>query len=80
MTHNTYARRYAVSHPDIVITSVRLNRALIERMEALVPALQETETMQIHGVRATRSHVLREAILRGLEVLESQAKEDTAAE
>ncbi len=69
-----------MAQPEIVITSVRLTRSLLERMDALVPALQESEAMQDHGVRATRSHVLREAILRGLEVLESQAKEDTAAE
>lgn len=57
---------------DTLITTLRLPRSLAERADALIDLLSDDEETLLLG-RASRSIVLRLAVLRGLELLEKQA-------
>ena len=52
--------------------SVRLNESDLERADALIPDIAETDIGAMGEV--TRAIVLRLALRRGLDVLESEAK------
>lgn len=52
-------------------TSIRLEPEIIRRIDSLVPRVQQTRYGDLGTL--SRSKLLRLAILRGLEVLESEA-------
>jgi len=54
-----------------VLVTLRLPQSLVDRADALTDALARDEEALLLG-RVSRSIVLRLALLRGLEVLESQ--------
>jgi hypothetical protein len=56
---------------DEVPTSVRLPREFLTRLDALVPKLEKVPTVAALGP-LTRSKVLRLALARGIEVLETE--------
>jgi len=53
------------------IVTLRLPKNLLERADALVPVLRDSEELFALG-RLSRSIVLRLAVLKGLEALEAQ--------
>ena len=54
-------------------TSIRINRAVIERLDALLEPLARDPELGKRG-RLSRSDVIREALVRGVEVLERRAR------
>jgi len=56
---------------DEVPTSVRLPRDFVKRLDALAPRLEKVPTLAALGP-LTRSKVLRLALARGIEILESE--------
>ena len=56
-----------------VILTLRIPQQLVDRCDALVAPLSQNEEALLLG-RVSRSIVLRLAVLRGLEVLESQGQ------
>jgi hypothetical protein len=56
---------------DATIITLRLPKSLVDRADALIDELAEDEEALLLG-RVSRSIVLRLAVLRGLESLESQ--------
>jgi hypothetical protein len=57
------------------LITLRLPASLVERADALLDQLNETEETVLLG-RASRSTVLRLAVLRGIEQLEAQVSTD----
>jgi uncharacterized protein (TIGR02266 family) len=58
------------SEEDVV--SVRLPRELLRRADKLIPRLKADDALNPFGLRASRSAVLRMALVRGLAVLEER--------
>ena len=56
-----------------VVTTLRLPEPLLERVDALVEVLRTDPEWQQRGIH-TRTLVLRECIIRGLDALELLAK------
>ncbi len=52
---------------------LRLPKVIRDRADALIPSLESNPTIAALG-KVTRSKVLRLALVRGLEVLESEAR------
>jgi hypothetical protein len=63
---------------DSSIVTLRLPKALLQRADALIPALRSNSEIFVVG-RLSRSVVLRLAVLKGLEVMESAAPKAAAA-
>ncbi len=63
---------------DSTIITLRLPQSLVDRADALIEPLAESEEALFLG-RVSRSIVLRLAVLRGLEALEAQARTQPAA-
>ncbi|HEX7476515.1 MAG TPA: hypothetical protein VF331_01785 [Polyangiales bacterium] len=57
---------------DSSIVTLRLPKSLLSRADALIPKLRENSEIFVVG-RLSRSVVLRLAVLRGLEAMESGA-------
>ena len=55
---------------DSSIVTLRLPKSLLQRADALIPALRANSEIFVVG-RLSRSVVLRLAVLRGLEAMES---------
>jgi hypothetical protein len=55
---------------DSSIVTLRLPKALLQRADALIPTLRSNSDIFVVG-RLSRSVVLRLAVLRGLEAMES---------
>lgn len=55
------------------VTSVRINRTVLERLDALCDPLARDPELGKRG-RLTRSELIREALVRGVEVLERRAR------
>ena len=62
------SKKAAGGRPD-VLTSVRLPSKLIDRLDELIPVLEDDPSMMAMGT-ITRSKVIRLALLRGVEALE----------
>lgn len=58
--------------------SIRVLKALVDRLDGLVPALADDPRMQVLG-KVSRSDVARAAMVRGLEELEREYREGGAA-
>jgi uncharacterized protein (TIGR02266 family) len=54
------------------VVSVRLPRELLRRADKLIPKLKADDALNPFGLRASRSAVLRVALVRGLAVLEER--------
>jgi hypothetical protein len=63
---------------DSSIVTLRLPKALLQRADALIPTLRSNSEIFVVG-RLSRSVVLRLAVLKGLEVMESAAPKAAAA-
>ena len=57
---------------DSSIVTLRLPKSLLQRADALIPTLRSNGDIFVVG-RLSRSVVLRLAVLRGLEAMESSA-------
>ena len=57
---------------DSSIVTLRLPKSLLQRADALIPALRTNSDIFVVG-RLSRSVVLRLAVLRGLEAMEETA-------
>jgi hypothetical protein len=57
---------------DSSIVTLRLPKSLLQRADALIPALRSNSDIFVVG-RLSRSVVLRLAVLRGLEAMEADA-------
>jgi hypothetical protein len=62
---------------DSSIVTLRLPKSLLQRADALIPALRSNSDIFVVG-RLSRSVVLRLAVLRGLETMESNTPKATA--
>ncbi|MEY4577904.1 MAG: hypothetical protein RL701_2607 [Pseudomonadota bacterium] len=56
---------------DSSIVTLRLPKSLLQRADALIPTLRSNSDIFVVG-RLSRSVVLRLAVLRGLEAMETQ--------
>jgi len=63
---------------DSSIVTLRLPKSLLQRADALIPTLRANSEIFVVG-RLSRSVVLRLAVLRGLETMESTAPKASAA-
>jgi hypothetical protein len=63
---------------DSMIVTLRLPKALLERADALVPVMRDSDQMMVVG-RFSRSIVLRLAVLKGLAELEAQIENQPVA-
>ena len=66
-------RKEAAVDDKQTVTSIRINRAVIERLDALLNPLARDPELGKRG-RLSRSDVIREALVRGVEVLERRAR------
>jgi hypothetical protein len=62
---------------DSSIVTLRLPKSLLQRADALIPALRTNSDIFVVG-RLSRSVVLRLAVLRGLEAMETTAPKAAA--
>lgn len=63
---------------DTTIVTLRLPQSLVERADALIDKLRDDDQMLMVG-RVSRSIVLRLSVLKGIEALETQVAEHSAA-
>jgi hypothetical protein len=63
---------------DSSIVTLRLPKSLLQRADALIPALRSNSDIFVVG-RLSRSVVLRLAVLRGLEAMEEDTPVRSAA-
>ena len=62
---------------DSSIVTLRLPKSLLQRADALIPTLRSNSDIFVVG-RLSRSVVLRLAVLRGLEAMETTAPKPAA--
>lgn len=59
---------------DEIVMSVRIPKALAERLDALVDTLASGEDATMTGERVSRSMMIRRALLEGVKALERRHK------
>ena len=59
---------------DTAIVTTRLPLNLLERLDALLPALAQSEAVRMTGGHASRSTALRMALQRGLPLVEAELR------
>ena len=66
-------KEVAVDDTQQTVTSIRINRGVIERLDALLDPLARDPELGKRG-RLSRSDLIREALVRGVEALERRAR------